>query len=72
MGFCVKCRLRWGSRSWCHCTGCHRTFRSTGGFDKHRRDMVCIDPAEIGMEMDEKGCFYSPMNEETKKRLGFV
>ena len=39
-----------------HCTGCHRTFTSLGGFDAHhreadcRRGFVCADPATLTRE----------------------
>ncbi len=32
-----------------HCSVCHRTFSGVWGFDKHRRNGVCLDPAELGM-----------------------
>jgi len=64
MGYCIKCKERWTGSGKAHCTGCHKTFRSVGGFDKHRRDFTCYDPADIGMEMDENGCWFTPMPKE--------
>ena len=70
MGYCSKCHERWPGTARAHFTGCHKTFRSAGGFDKHRKDFACLDPANIGMEMDEKGSWLTPMPEDVKRRLG--
>jgi hypothetical protein len=46
------------SKTQCHCgSGCHRTFGSITGFDKHRRDGRCLDPdlAGLAMHLDAKG-----------------
>lgn len=32
-----------------HCAACHRTFGGVKGFDEHRKDGVCLDPATRGM-----------------------
>jgi hypothetical protein len=72
MGYCIVCKERWTGMNRAHCTGCHRTFNSVGGFDKHRKDLKCLDPESIGMEMNEKGIWSTPMNEELKKRLGYA
>ncbi len=72
MGYCAVCKESWKSVSWAHCSGCHRTFRSVGGFEKHRRDMKCLDPDDLGMKMDEKGCWYTPLDEKAKKRMGIA
>lgn len=47
------CRLRIPSQV--HCSGCHRTFGSIGGFDRHRRDGRCVDPAGLAMHTDHRG-----------------
>jgi hypothetical protein len=69
MPYCAKCRQRWTSTRTAHCAGCCRTFRSVGGFDKHRRDFQCVDPSDLGMEMDNRGFWFTPMSEEYLKRL---
>ena len=67
MGFCIKCGERWKGLSVCHCTGCHRTFKGVLGFDRHRKKFTCLDPADIGMEMNEKGFWVKPMNKSARK-----
>ncbi len=69
MGSCRKCRTKWTGLRRCHCSGCHKTFNSVGGFDKHRKDFKCLDPLDLKMEMDDKGIWAVPMTEEYKKRL---
>ncbi len=61
MGSCVVCRERWTGLSRAHCTGCHKTFNSVSAFDKHRPNMICIDPVKIKMEMSNKGIWSKPM-----------
>lgn len=34
-----------------HCATCHRTFGGVTGFDRHRRNGACIDPATVGYEL---------------------
>lgn len=61
MGYCQVCKCKWNGLNACHCTGCHKTFKSLSGFDKHRRDFKCLDPLEIGMEMDSRGIWRTPI-----------
>lgn len=42
---CKGCGSRWTGLNAAHCAGCCRTFTSATGFDKHRRDGRCLDPA---------------------------
>jgi len=60
MGFCRKCTERWVGVRAAHCTGCHRTFKSVWGFDKHRVGIICKHPMDLGMEMNEKGIWVKP------------
>lgn len=43
----TKCRRAAPSQA--HCGVCHRTFGGVKGFDEHRRDGQCLDPAARGM-----------------------
>ena len=72
MGYCRICRGKWKSKGAAHCTakGCHRTFRSVGGFIKHRKDGVCKDPADLGMVLKDD-FWITPMSDELKIRLGY-
>ena len=61
MGYCRDCKKRWESLSECHCSGCHRQFRSDFAFMKHRSGKAefryCLDPEEMrakGMVFDQK------------------
>ena len=67
MGYCQKCGEKWRGLGAAHCSGCHRTFRSVGGFDAHRVQFACVDPEELGMEMNKEGVWRKPMPEEAKK-----
>jgi hypothetical protein len=45
---CRECGATWNmGTSASHCTKCHRTFRSPWGFDHHRSDGACLDPATM-------------------------
>lgn len=46
-----------------HCTTCHRTFGGSWGFDRHRRDGVCLNPTTIGM-MEMEAVWRTPMDQE--------
>lgn len=52
-----------------HCkSGCHRTFGGVGGFDRHRRDGQCHDPAGLGM-VERDGIWREPLSEADAARL---
>lgn len=52
-----------------HCkSGCHRTFGGVGGFDRHRRDGQCLDPATLGY-VERDGIWRAPLSEEGAARL---
>jgi len=42
-----------------------------GAFDKHRQNFQCVDPEKLGMKMDEKGIWSTPMDEKAKTRMGY-
>lgn len=44
---CNGCEKRWTGLKSAHCVGCHLTFTSVSGFDTHRRDYKCLNPAII-------------------------
>lgn len=53
-----------------HCAGgCHRTFGGITGFDHHRRDGRCIDPATLGMALTDVGIWRVPMSDDAKARF---
>ena len=68
-GYCRKCGDKWSGLRRAHCTGCHKTFNSLGGFDKHRKDFKCLDPGDLGMVMSDDGIWSSPMSETYKTTL---
>lgn len=39
----------------CGAEGCHVTFGSVSGFDRHRRGGECLDPAALAMHRDPRG-----------------
>lgn len=44
---CRKCGVAWTGHARNHCPTCHETFGGVGGFDMHRRDGRCVDPATV-------------------------
>lgn len=44
-----RCGRRWDKLKTCHCCVCHRTFTAITGFDRHRRNGKCLDPATVGL-----------------------
>ena len=70
MSKCPTCNEIWSGSARCHCTSCHKTFNSLGAFDKHRKAFKCIDPETLGMQMNEKGIWSTPFNENFKTEHG--
>jgi hypothetical protein len=74
MGKCNKCERTWSAMSECHCSGCHKHFKSLGGFDKHRtgkgRDRRCLathEMKELGMVfLKEKEIWVGSLNTDFK------
>jgi len=56
---CGRCAARWTAARAAHCAGCHRTFSTVGGFDRHRRGGACLDPTTVGLELRD-GAFRGP------------
>lgn len=50
-----SCGARWTRAGACHCAGCHETFSSLSGFERHRRRGVCLDPAVCGLVRKSAG-----------------
>lgn len=57
------------SQAHCAARGCGITFASVGGFDRHRKDGRCIDPAMLGMAPNDAGVWRTPMAEDIKAKL---
>lgn len=49
VGTCARCPARWTATRAAHCGGCHATFTSVTGFDRHRVGGACVDPATRGL-----------------------
>lgn len=47
-------RLPPGTR-YCKCPACDRFFGGVSGFDRHRVNSVCVDPASVGLELNARG-----------------
>lgn len=53
------------------CSNCQRIFTSVSGFDRHRRDGKCLDPARTGLVQRERSGFTAwgyPGDEEALAR----
>lgn len=51
-----------------HCATCHRSWGGISGFDRHRRNGLCLDPAGLGYDL-VKGIWRQPMSREQLARL---
>lgn len=52
-----------------HCAAeCHLTFGGVSGFDAHRRNGECVDPATLGM-VERDGIWRKPMSAEAAARF---
>lgn len=66
MNTCSGCANTWSGTQKCHCSGCHVTFGGVSGFDKHRQDFRCIDPAYVDLVLNAEGCWVHPVPEAFK------
>lgn len=57
---CAGCAHTWTGLAFAHCSGCHRTFSSVSGFDRHRLRGQCVNPAERGLQLDVLGIWRLP------------
>ena len=55
MGYCRECEKRWMSKSECHCSGCHKHFKSEYAFNKHRTGAGRFRRCMKTVEMDQAG-----------------
>jgi hypothetical protein len=46
-GYCKRCGKTWTSRLLAHCSASCRSFSGPTGFDRHRVDFTCRDPATL-------------------------
>lgn len=58
-----ECGKTWSGNGRAHCSGCHETFNTYRGSDRHRTgphgpDRHCADPASIGM-VNRNGIWFS-------------
>jgi len=51
-----------------HCGTCHTTFGGVTGFDRHRRNGQCLDPATLGF-MPRAGIWRAPQTPDQAVRL---
>ncbi|MFI2663379.1 FDXHR family putative zinc-binding protein [Micromonospora carbonacea] len=51
-----------------HCSVCHHTFGGVTGFDSHRRDGTCLDPATLGF-VQRDGVWRAPMSDDARERF---
>ncbi|MEV5819389.1 hypothetical protein AB0L22_09450 [Micromonospora haikouensis] len=51
-----------------HCSACHTTFGGVTGFDSHRKDGTCVDPATLGF-VQRDGVWRMPMSEDARERF---
>ncbi|MFY1686426.1 hypothetical protein [Plantactinospora sp. WMMB782] len=63
---CATCRPPTPAQA--HCATCHRTFGGVTGFDAHRKDAACLDPAGFGY-VERDGVWRTPMTDEARERL---
>lgn len=51
-----------------HCASCHLTFGGVTGFDTHRKDGHCLNPADLGYA-ERDGVWRQPMSDAVLQRL---
>jgi hypothetical protein len=51
-----------------HCSVCHRTFGGVYGFDRHRHDGRCLDPAGLHMILRD-GVWRAEMTDRKRAQL---
>jgi len=56
------------SQAHCGARSCGRTFGGVKGFDAHRKDGNCLDPAMLGMVRNDAGVWRTPMTDEDRAR----
>lgn len=44
----------------CRCAGCGRYFGGADGFDRHRVNFRCLDPATMGLSLNMAGYWVRP------------
>lgn len=45
-----------------YCRGCQQGFSSPWGFDKHRSDGRCLNPADVGLVIGKRGYWTRPFD----------
>lgn len=63
--FCTpsSCKGHRPSPSQAHCRMCCETFGGISGFDLHRQNGWCLDPASVGLSADDRGIWRWPASE---------
>ena len=65
---CGRCSAQWSGTRIAHCAGCCRTFTGPSAFDAHRSVGRCVDPATVGLVLNNRGRWaYKPMTETEKQ-----
>lgn len=54
------------------CSACGTTFSAVSNFDRHRRAGRCLDPAALGMLLNERGMWSMAMPAAARQRLRSV
>lgn len=65
-----RCGAKWRGPSRAHCGACHRTFGGVTGFDKHRKNGVCLNPTTIGLVLStawDYEIWTLPVDEDTEQ-----
>lgn len=62
------CQRPTPAQAHCAADGCHRTFGGVSGFDRHRRDGRCLDPAPLGYT-EIRGIWRQPLDDDARSRL---
>lgn len=65
----VDCIRPTPSQAHCGARKCHQTFGGVRGFDEHRKDGQCLDPANLGMALSDLGIWRRPMTDDARERL---
>jgi hypothetical protein len=69
---CSGCPATWRGLRMAHCSSCHVTFSSPGGFDRHRSAGCCVLPQSLGMRQLHRGggeVWGVPMPDDVRSRV---
>ena len=63
-------KVEWTGFNRCLCFACRELFGGVTGFERHRRDGGCVDPASAGLRKNDSGYWVRPKPQIQLGQLG--